>query len=334
MDSLLVSICVPVYGVEKYIERCARSLFEQSYENIEFVFVNDCTKDDSIDVLKRVLLEYPARAKNTKIIDHERNQGLGAARNTAVKNASGDFLMWVDSDDYVDKTVVEKCILKQNATDADIVTVGAIRLTPKCNIPMTDKKYSSVKAHLSAVIERNAETHIWGRLIRRSLYVNNDIGVLPGANMGEDYQVLPRLLFFSKKTEFVEESLYYYDCMNENSYSNQYSIAKNEQSWMSFDVIKRFFNDKDEYKKSIAVAELSVIVSHFIMSEKEHLDYYYENARKRVPSISSQYWKYIPLVRRLVLYVYKSRFAMNVYIKTSRFIRQACLYMRFRKAAE
>ena len=75
---LKVSILVPVYGVEQYIEKCARSLFEQTYSDIEYVFVNDCTKDDSIGVLKRVLEKYPQRMQQVRIINHEKNMGLGA----------------------------------------------------------------------------------------------------------------------------------------------------------------------------------------------------------------------------------------------------------------
>ena len=81
-----VSILVPVYNVEKYISKCAISLFEQTYSNIEYVFVNDCTKDRSIDVINNILLNYPARQGQVKIIEHEKNKGVAAARNTAVNN--------------------------------------------------------------------------------------------------------------------------------------------------------------------------------------------------------------------------------------------------------
>lgn len=74
-----VSILVPVYGVEKYIEKCAVSLFEQSYEDIEYIFVNDCTPDLSIEVLRGTIARYPQRQKQVVIIDHDVNRGLGAA---------------------------------------------------------------------------------------------------------------------------------------------------------------------------------------------------------------------------------------------------------------
>lgn len=110
MNNPLVSILVPIYGVEKYIKRCAISLFEQTYKNIEFVFVNDCTRDSSISVLKDVVTEYPYLANKVKIINHIHNKGLAAARNTAIKESSGDFVFHVDADDWLEKTAIESCV--------------------------------------------------------------------------------------------------------------------------------------------------------------------------------------------------------------------------------
>ena len=194
MNSLpLVSICVPVYGVEKYIERCARSLFAQSYSNIEYLFVNDCTKDASMDVLCEVLKNYPNRTKQVKIINHEKNLGLAGARNTGIMYASGDFVMWVDSDDYVDLELVEKCVNKQKDDDSDIVTAGALHIKKNHAIPFFEKTYPSIEKNVAAILARKAEVRVWGRLIRRQLYIDNHISVEVGANMGEDYQVIPLL---------------------------------------------------------------------------------------------------------------------------------------------
>ena len=75
-----LSVVIPVYGVEKYIERCARSLFEQTLDDIEYIFVNDCTKDGSIDILNAVINDYPARKEQVRIVHHEKNKGLPFAR--------------------------------------------------------------------------------------------------------------------------------------------------------------------------------------------------------------------------------------------------------------
>ena len=102
-----ISICVPIYGVEKYIRRCAISLFEQTYDNIEYVFVNDCSPDNSIYVLTETLKNYPYRQEQVKIVEQQKNRGLACARNKALESSTGDFVLHVDSDDYLEKNTVE-----------------------------------------------------------------------------------------------------------------------------------------------------------------------------------------------------------------------------------
>ena len=111
--SYKVSVLVPVYGVERYIERCARSLFEQTYPNLEYVFVNDCTPDGSVVVLKRLMEEYPERKPFVRIINHERNRGISATRNTALDYASGEFVSFVDSDDWLESNAIELLVKRQ-----------------------------------------------------------------------------------------------------------------------------------------------------------------------------------------------------------------------------
>lgn len=117
-----VSILVPVYGVEKYIGQCARSLFEQDYQHIEYVFVNDCTRDRSIEILLETLKSYPRRASQVKIVDHEVNRGLAAARNTALDHATGEYVLPVDSDDYLSaRDAVSRLMEKALEEDDDAV---------------------------------------------------------------------------------------------------------------------------------------------------------------------------------------------------------------------
>ena len=101
-----VSILVPVYKVEQYMERCSRSLFEQSYPNLEYVFVDDCSPDRSIEVLKRVMEDYPERKDAVRIVTHAVNRGVAATRNTCLDHSSGTFLFFLDSDDWLDTNAI------------------------------------------------------------------------------------------------------------------------------------------------------------------------------------------------------------------------------------
>lgn len=317
-----VSILVPIYGVEKYIERCAISLFEQTYDDIEYVFVNDCTKDNSVGVLREVIERYPKRKPQVRIIEHDNNKGLGGARNTAVAAASGEFLMHVDSDDYIDVTCVEKCVKKQFEVEADIVCVNAYKLQNYFKEEMINQQYSSSNEHCLSLIKRKTQVNVWGKLIRTSLYRNNAIFVEEGINMGEDYQVTGKLVYFANKTSVVNEYLYYYDCSNEGSYSNQFSKEKHRQSWRSFDIVKEFFADKgQEYVDALGCAEISIVTSHLIMSGKiEDGSYYYAEARKRLKTLDKKYWNNEPLIRQMVLRLSFCFPLMKMYSQFSRFV--------------
>lgn len=207
-QDIKVTVAVPIYGVEKYIERCAVSLFEQTYSNIEYIFVNDCTCDNSMGILKSILDKYPERKKQVKIIVHEQNKGLGAARNTAIKYTTGEFVMWVDSDDYIHRKTIEVCVKEQSLSNADIVTFGCYVITTNNMKRLHVVPYEKPIDFSLALLQRRTHGAIWGRLIRTKLYVANNVSVKEGVNMGEDYQVMPKLAFFSNKLAFLDEPFY------------------------------------------------------------------------------------------------------------------------------
>ena len=125
-----VSILVPVYSVEDYIERCARSIFEQTYRNLDIVFVDDCTPDKSIEILRRVLDDYPERKAQTRIIRHEHNRGLSAARNTGMDAAKGDYIYFIDSDDFITADCIETLMAAMQTGDWDMVTADYKEVGP------------------------------------------------------------------------------------------------------------------------------------------------------------------------------------------------------------
>lgn len=121
-----VSVIVPIYNVSRFIKRCVESLFNQTLDDVEFIFVNDCTPDDSIDILKKVIADYPDR--NTMIINHEVNKGLPAARNTGLKAASGDYIFHCDSDDLLSLRCSTICIIR--LVTIMLTSFGAIGILP------------------------------------------------------------------------------------------------------------------------------------------------------------------------------------------------------------
>lgn len=259
-----VSILVPVYNVEQYIERCARSLFEQTYPDLEFVFVNDCTPDRSMEILEQVMKDYPNRESAVKIINHERNRGVAAARNTLLDNADGDFVSWVDSDDWLEPNSIELLADKQLKTNSDIVS-GNIFVHYVSEVKeLVEKEYKDKREMLYNQLKDTwtNDTFIWGRLFRRSLFEDNHIRCVEGRNFAEDRYIVVRLSYYANSFTTINAVIYNYDYCNNSSIThpkgdissylrNQYQHLWN---WMG---IRDFFADKEEEYYQLAVYNTS-----------------------------------------------------------------------------
>lgn len=123
-----VSIVIPIYGVEKYILTCLRSIEDQTYQNIECILVNDCTKDNSILIINEFLKKESNKPYIYRLINHKCNMGLSAARNTGTKYASGDYIFFLDSDDYITNYCIEEMINLAIKFNVDIVWGGIDRI--------------------------------------------------------------------------------------------------------------------------------------------------------------------------------------------------------------
>lgn len=197
-----VSVIIPIYGVEQFIERCARSLFEQTIDDIEYIFVNDCTIDKSIEVLNRVIEDYPNRQDQIKIVNHSVNKGLPAARQTGISMATGDYIIHCDSDDWVTTDAYEKMYNKALQDNADIVICDFFISDGTTHKPY----YGTMSNEIHHIIFNYI--NIWTHLVRRELY-SNQISY-PSGNMFEDKVVTIQLAFYANKISLLNEPHYYY----------------------------------------------------------------------------------------------------------------------------
>ena len=242
----LVSVCIPVYNVERYVARCVCSLMEQTYLNVEYIFVDDCSSDESMSVLSSVLSNYSSRQEDVRIIHHSHNRGLAAARNSAVEAASGQFIMHVDSDDWLENTAIERLMNRQQETGADIVSGNAIMHYSDHEELLVEPNYADKEAMLLNTLELTLDHVLWRRLIRTSLYKDNCIEAVEGANLGEDHYTLPRLIFFANSVAKVNEIVYHYNRENENSYCNQKDMwYKYHADMAAINILHRFFLKND-----------------------------------------------------------------------------------------
>ncbi len=200
-----VSVIIPVYGVEKYIERCARSLFEQTLDDIEYLFIDDCTPDKSIEMLKQVLEDYPHRKPQVVIHRMEQNSGQAAVRKWGMQNAIGDYVIHCDSDDWVELTMYEEMYNHAVDENADIVLCQYARTDGMKSIP--DQVYFNKNTHISDMLLERTDWSLWSRLCRRSLY--DDISY-PSCNMGEDCCLVLQMSLKAKNITYIPKVFYYY----------------------------------------------------------------------------------------------------------------------------
>lgn len=218
-----VSVIIPIYGVEEYIERCARSLFEQTLDDMEFVFVDDCTKDNSITILENVIKDYSNRQKQIKIIHHDVNKGLSHARETGVKSATGEYIGHCDSDDWVSAQMYESMYNKAVDNNLDFVKCGHYVSNGHDYTAVEvfgGEEISSEDAIRYLLLWRGWNS-IWDTLVKRSIYLENRIE-FTDFPMLEDFFVTSQVLMNTKSIEIVNEPLYYY-------YVNPYSISNNPE---------------------------------------------------------------------------------------------------------
>ena len=256
---LKISILTPIYGVEKYIEQCARSLFEQSYASIEYIFVDDCTPDKSIGILQSLLKEYPERAQQVRIIHHDRNRGVGAARQTALMAATGDYLLFADSDDMLPNDAVEKLIEKAESTHADLID-GGYREWCDGKAGMLQKPFDvSDEKLLKLLVCQNIITNrLWGRIYKRSLIMEHRIFFEEGINYAEDLFWNAQFMFYGKKVN-IDDAVYYYRTDNENSYNHNISEKNLLSYFKSTRRLIDFFEQNDKKHQYLRATEIGIV---------------------------------------------------------------------------
>lgn len=298
-----VSIGIPVYGVEKFIERCARSLFEQTYENLEYIFVDDFSPDKSIEILKHIIGQYPNRKHQIHIIRHDFNKGLACARNTFIANAKGEFVLHVDSDDWIERNAIELLVDKQKHGDYDIVTADTEVIRPEYTEVRNLPQFDSPMELTLALLRRTIPVNVWGRLIRKSLYTENKIWASEGVNMSEDLNVMPRLSYYAKNIASIRKVLFHYDCFNENSYTANFNEEKQNMVWKTIDILQKFFLDKDPiYQEGLKFGIMkSLSIPLMIIGKNWDDKNKFEKLKKKQSEYSSIYLAYLDTPTRIAM---------------------------------
>lgn len=253
MGQPVISVIIPVYNAENYIVECARSLLGQTYRNIEFIFIDDCSTDSSFKKLEMVVGEYPGL--NVRIVRHSENKGAAASRNDGLSLATGDYIGFVDADDWIEPEMYERMCREMSRNKADVVVCGYYRdyadrteeIMPK---PVTEE---SGKTELIRNYLAQSLTPLWNMLVKADLLKEHRIRFLDGFDWCEDFNVSSKVYYYSNNICFLDEPLYHYRD-NLSSYCHTVSVRKYVSRLRNVLDLYDFFKDKEIYggvKKSL-----------------------------------------------------------------------------------
>ena len=251
MEDIKVSVIIPIYGVEKYIERCVRSLFGQTMtDGVEFIFVNDCTRDRSIEVLTAIISEYPLLESQVKIMNHLRNRGLAAARQTGFYNSRGEYILHLDSDDYFEPDMLEAMYQAAITHNSDVVVADFFMSDKKgeeyCECFLSDNKEILIKGIIAnwSTGYKSVFAYVWNKLTKRSIYTKHNINSIEGINVGEDLIVTIQTVYYANVITKVDRAFVHYNKQNLTSYTHHNSAANTRQRLRAIETVADFLSLK------------------------------------------------------------------------------------------
>lgn len=294
-----VSIIIPVYNAEKYIEKCVRSLFRQTLDSLEYVFVDDCTPDRSIEIMQRVLEEYPDRKSQVKLIRHEINLGVSRSRQDGIDVATGKYIIHCDPDDWVELDMYERMYAKAQETGADIVLCDYINEFGKKSILDSQEPIELTSESLLASIVGASFHKLHGslcnKMIKSSCYT--ECRIPDGISFCEDVFALMQILSTDRKIAYLPVAFYHYrkDNMNSLTSTTTKDQLKDDR------LLVKCILELNVSTQKLKYAFISNIVWRAFMSSC-YSDYEFKNLYKDW-FIYIKYNKRIPILQKCCMYI-------------------------------
>lgn len=213
-----LSLVVPIYGVERYIGHFAESVFAQWCEGVEYVFVNDGTKDRSVEVLEGVIGEKFAHLRPHIAIVHQQNMGLPQARRTGFLAARGEYILCADSDDWLSEGALSRVVEEIRRTGADIVCFDLVKEYGDHRSIKREGNYLAEERlrFIADIFNYKTPGYTVTKCFRRSLYTDNHIHT-PRLSMHEDMCLMAQIIFYARTIVHLPEVLYHYRKDNPDS---------------------------------------------------------------------------------------------------------------------
>lgn len=242
-----ISVIIPIYNVSEYLSRCLSSVSYQSFKNYEVIMIDDGSTDNSPQIAQEFEKKYP----NFKLV-HNTEKGVSSARNLGISLACGEYIAFVDSDDYIDINFLKYLYTAAKENNADVVhcNYGLYHIESGLVCPILVRKprtgiMSNMEMVEHTVADFSMRSYLWNKLWKRSLFTENNI-TFPKIKF-EDIATTSRLLYFANKGVVINKVLYYYT-IRKGSIVQTVSLKNSSDYLLSFGYLKRFFLDKNCYK--------------------------------------------------------------------------------------
>lgn len=269
--SYSVSVIIPMFKVQAFVGQCARQLFSQTLQNVEFIFVDDCSPDESSSIVKKVLEDFPARKSQVQMVRHEQNKGLPSARNTGLSLAKGDYIFHCDGDDWLETIALELLWNKAQEEQADLVFCDWYLSFKNNERYMSQDPGTSdmdgvrlIKLMLSGKLKYN----VWNKLVKRDLYMDYGIRFPDGYGMGEDMTMI-RLSGAAKRVSYLPKALYHYVQLNNEAFTKKTSDKHFEQIRFNVNQTLSYLKDRfgDKLREDMEFFKLNIKLPFLISSD-------------------------------------------------------------------
>lgn len=243
----IISLIIPVYNVEAYLDKALNSVVNQTFKDIEVIIINDGSTDNS----HRIINEYAKIYPNFFVINQV-NKGLANARNEGLKFARGDYIAFMDSDDYIEPNYLEELYNLAVSNNADIsycnYNIYFPKLDTKIYMPFTSRPtvYTKHIALKKLILDITLHYFSWNKLCKRSIFIDNDLRFYD--MYFEDISMSPRLFYFADKIAVTDKALYYYTSRN-GSILRQMKVKTINDFIKAFGTIRNFLENVDDFER-------------------------------------------------------------------------------------
>lgn len=236
MIDIKVSIIVPVYNTEKYLKKCLNSLVKQTLDEIEIIIINDGSVDKSQEIIDEFSNQYPDKIKSYI----QSNSGQAAARNFGLKKAVGEYVLFIDSDDYIEVNTCEKVYGMAKQSDLDILCFN-MREEFENNLekPCNYYNFNDFPKNIKYVLN---ETSVWNKMIRREFLIKNGLFFMEDY-IYEDLELIPRLVLYTNKIDFIDDKLYHYVIHNDSTMRQKTYNPKLNSIFVVIESLKKKFDN-------------------------------------------------------------------------------------------